>query len=407
SLSSTRPKLIVGVVIDQFRYDYLTRFSDLFGEGGFKRLMREGAFFENANYIHVPTFMAPGHATFMSGSVPSLDGIVGNTWFDRATGKSVTSVSDDTVKPIGGASPALAASPRRFIGSTVGDELKLSNASQSKVIGISMKDRAAILPAGHMANAAYWLDTDTGAFVSSTYYLDDLPPWAKAFNAEHPADKYFGKKWEKLKPEADYKRSGADGPAYEHVQSGNKFPHSINGGQEKISPRYYNQLLTSPFANELEEAYAKAAIEGENLGRGSATDLLTVSFSANDYVGHAFGPYSHEAEDMTLRTDIVIADFLKYLDQRFGSGNYWLVLTADHGAGPIPEHAKAERLGGGRTTGREITDLINKALSKKFGDDKWVASFENENLYLDYATVAKHNQSLQSVIQVAQEIALT
>jgi predicted AlkP superfamily pyrophosphatase or phosphodiesterase len=404
-VATNRPKLIVGIVIDQFRYDYLTRFVDLFGPGGFKRLMNEGAFFENANYIHVPTFTAPGHATFMTGSIPSLDGVVGNTWYERSAGKVVTSVSDDKVKPLGGTTPALAASPRRLIGSTVGDELKLSNAKQSKVVGISMKDRAAILPSGHMANGAYWFDTGTGAFVSSTYYFDDLPEWVKKFNANHLADEYFGRKWEKMRPEADYRRSGLDDSPYERVATGNKFPHTINGGSDKLSPKFYNNLLTSPFANEFEVAFAKAAIEGENLGKGTFTDMLTLSFSANDYVGHGFGPYSHEAEDMTLRTDIVIADFLKYLDQRYGDGNYWVILTADHGAGPIPEQAEADGLGSGRTVGKTITDTITKALNQKFGEEKWIASYEEGNLYLDYGVIGKRNLSLASVVQVAAEAA--
>ncbi|HKD35744.1 MAG TPA: alkaline phosphatase family protein, partial [Pirellulales bacterium] len=203
-------RLVVGIVIDQFRYDYLTRFQDQFGEGGFKRLLNGGAVFTNANYIHVPTYTACGHATFMSGSTPALDGIIGNEWFDRESGKRITSVTDAKVKLVGGREGAAGMSPSRMLGSTIGDELKLASGGQAKVIGISLKDRSAILPAGKHPNGAYWYDLGTGNLVSSTYYFSDLPDWVKKFNKEMRPDRFFGKRWEKLLPESAYQRSTAD-----------------------------------------------------------------------------------------------------------------------------------------------------------------------------------------------------
>src|SRR5262245_1770015 len=312
---SAGPRLVVGIVIDQFRYDYLERFGDLFGEGGFRRLMQEGAVFTDAHYLHSVTVTAPGHAAFMSGSIPSQNGIIGNDWYDRAKGKTVTSVEDDDTRLVG-APGAPGSSPRRLIGSTLGDELKLSNGGASRVIGISMKDRAAVLPAGHHPEGAYWFDIASGKFVSSTYYMNELPSWAQRFNAKSPADAFFGQVWRKLRPESDYARSGIDDSPFERPDGGRRvFPYTITPGDPKPSENFYDNFLRSPFSNDLLVAFAKAAIEGEDLGRHAATDLLTISFSCNDVIGHNYGPYSHEVEDVTLRTDIVLANLFEYLDR--------------------------------------------------------------------------------------------
>jgi len=398
-------RLVVGIVIDQFRYDYLTRFEDLFGEGGFRRLLHDGAVFTNANYIHTPTFTACGHATFMSGGTPALNGIVGNEWYDRESKQKVTSVSDSSVQLLGGKEGGTGASPIKMLGSTVGDQLRFSNADQSKVIGISLKDRSAILPAGKHPNGAYWFDKTTGTFVSSTYYFNDLPAWVKKFNQEHPASKYFGAKWEKLLPEAAYQRSQPDNSSYEWSDFGKTFPYTVNGGVDKLGARFYEQFETTPFANEYTAAFAKAAIENEKLGQGEQTDLLTVSFSANDLLGHNYGPYSHEVEDMTLRTDRILADFFSYLDQRIGLANTIIVLTADHGVGPIPEYARDLKFGG-RVPSKAITEAIQQALDKQFGPDKWITSFVNNNVYFDDETIARRKTDRAEVERVASSAVL-
>jgi predicted AlkP superfamily pyrophosphatase or phosphodiesterase len=399
----SRPKLVVGIVIDQFRYDYLERFADLFGEGGFRRLIEGGAVFSDAQYMHSVTVTSSGHAAFMTGSTPSRNGVIANEWFDRATGKVVTSVSDETVQPVGSMA-GKASSPRRLIGSTLGDELKLSTGGVSRVIGVSMKDRSAILPAGHHPDGAFWFDEQTGRFITSTYYMKELPSWVTAFNARHPVDEFFGRVWKKLRPEADYVRSGIDDSPYERPGGGKRtFPYTINGNTPQPSPAFYSQFLDSPFSNEVLAAFAKAAIEGEDLGNHAATDLLTISFSCNDVIGHDYGPYSHEVEDVTLRTDLVFSDLFAYLDRKLGRDNYIVALTADHGVSPSPEQARDMDLGGGRYNDEDVVSVVSSKLVEQFGDAKWLLSFENDNIYLDRNEALRHGVDFSELARAAAD----
>jgi predicted AlkP superfamily pyrophosphatase or phosphodiesterase len=395
-------RLVVGIVIDQFRYDYLTRFHDQFGEGGFKRLLNGGAVFTNANYIHTPTYTACGHATFMSGATPAMNGVIGNEWFDRESGRRVTSVNDSKVKLLGGAEGASGMSPSKMIGSTIGDELKLATAGQAKVIGISFKDRSAILPAGKRPNGAYWFNASAGALVSSSYYFDDLPEWVKKFNREMRPDRFFGKRWEKLLPESAYQRSTADDAPYEKFNAGNKFPYLITGGEETPGKGFYSQFEYTPFANDYLVDFAKAAIESEHLGADDTTDLLTISFSANDLVGHAYGPYSHEVQDITLRTDRTLAELFNYLDQKIGFDRVVIALTADHGVAPVPEHARQYGLGG-KIERRSVNDAVENALDKSFGDETWIQAFVYDNVYLDEAVIERRKIAVEDVERVASQ----
>jgi predicted AlkP superfamily pyrophosphatase or phosphodiesterase len=398
--SAPQVRLVVGIVIDQFRYDYLTRFESQFGEGGFKRLINSGAVFANANYIHTPTYTACGHATFMSGTTPALNGIIGNEWFDRETGKRVTSVSDASVKLLGGREGAGGMSPSKLISSTVGDQLKMASIGQSKVIGISLKDRSAILPAGKRPNAAYWYDSNTGNLVSSTYYFTDLPEWVKKFNREQRPDRFFGKRWEKLLPESAYQRSDTDDPSYEKTSMGNKFPHTITGGEEAPGPRFFNRFEYTPFANDYLAEFARAAIENEKLGADDITDLLTISFSSNDLVGHAYGPYSQEVQDITLRTDRTLAEFFNYLDRKIGLDHIIITLTADHGVAPVPEQVRS--LGyGGRLQAQVLTEAIESALDKRFENETWILNFVNGNVYLDESVIERRKLVTAEVEQTA------
>jgi len=400
--SNKKVRLVVGIVIDQFRADYLNRFEDQFGEGGFKRLLTGGAVFTNANYIHVPTYTACGHSTFMSGATPSMSGIVGNEWYDRETGRRVTSVSDNDVKLLGGREGASGMSPHRLLGSTIGDELKFASAGQSKVIGISYKDRSAILPAGKRPDAAYWFDTSTGNFVSSTFYFNDLPEWLKAFNRDQNCRKYFGQKWEKLLPESAYARSTPDNAAWEKSPYGTRFPYTLNGGEDKPGTRFISQFEASPFANDHLVNLAKAVIENEKMGEDDVTDLLTISFSANDLLGHVFGPYSQEVQDMTLRTDRTLAELFNYLDKKIGLDNVVIALSADHGVAPVPE--QVQQLGyGGRVEGKRISDGITAALNQRFGEEKWLLAFVNGNAYLDETLIEKHKLNAAEVESVAAQ----
>lgn len=345
-------KLVLAIVIDQFRYDYLTRFYSEY-TGGFKRIFDHGAVFSNARYEHVPTVTAVGHSTFLSGATPALSGIIGNEWWDRAAGKRVTSVSDEGTRLLGATGEG--ASPARLLQSTVGDELKMSGKG-GKVIGVSIKDRAAILPSGHMADGAYWFDGKTGNFVSSSYYFEALPAWVAQYNASRPADQYAGKSW--------MGKSMAATP----------------------DAKFYAALDATPFGNELILQFAEKAITAEKLGAGSKVDLLTVSFSANDYVGHALGPDSEEAHDMALRVDKQVGDLIRAAEAQAGVGRVLVVLTADHGVSPVPEANEKRKMPGGRFDEKNELDTVERALTARFGappaGGKWIQFSGEGSLFL-------------------------
>ncbi len=426
-----RPRLVLLLVVDQFRYDYLERFGDLFGPNGFKRLMRDGASWTQSNYDHMPTYTAPGHATMMTGAYPGESGIIGNDWLDRPSGKRITSVSDDSVKLLGGIPTDPAASPSRLMASTVGDELRLATNDRAKVIGISVKDRSAILPAGRHANAAYWFSVVSGTMVSSTYYFNQLPAWVTNFNNAKPADKYFGTKWERLLPENEYvKRVGIDNPKWENVSNAwtpdtNLFPHTITGGLTAPGRNFYLALEYTPFTNDILVSFAQEAIVNEQLGQDDDTDVLTVSFSANDYVGHRFGPYSQEVMDVSVRTDRNVATLLDFVDSKIGLANTLVAFTADHGVSPIPEHAAALGLGGGRVPFATVMGKIQSAISARYNPQGktpdpsadyllrfqegagWREWFINNNLYFNYDALKRDGVDVEEFSQVVVAAVLT
>jgi len=422
SQQRTRPRLVLLIVVDQFRYDYLERFGDLFVANGLKRLLRDGASWTQSNYDHMPTYTAPGHATMMTGAWPAESGIIGNEWLDRASGKRITSVTDESVKLLGGGPNEIASSPSRLMTSTVGDELRLATNDRAKVIGISVKDRSAILPAGRHANAAYWFSTTTGNMESSTYYFNELPAWVNTFNAGRPADKYFGAKWERLLPESEYlKRAGPDSTPWETVTSSsdtNTFPHTITGGAKGPNTDFYWALDYSPFTNEMLDSFAQQAIVNEKLGQDDDTDVLTVSFSANDYVGHRYGPYSQEAMDAALRVDREIAKLLDFVDARVGLSNTLIAFTADHGVSPIPEQAAALGLPGGRIKAADLFAAIEKALSARYKPQTdYLLRFKeantmrewliNNNLYFNYDALRRDGVNVEEFSQIVCAAALT
>jgi len=418
-------------VVDQFRYDYFERFGDLFGPNGFRRLMRDGASWTQSNYDHMPTYTAPGHGTMMTGAYPAESGIIGNEWLDRPSGKRITSVSDESVKLLGGNPNDPASSPWRLMASTVGDELRLATNDRAKVIGISVKDRSAILPAGRHANAAYWFNWITGTMVSSTYYFSHLPAWVTTFNGAKPADKYFGTKWDRLLPEDEYlKRVGPDDPKWEDVSNAltpdtNSFPHTITGGLTAPGQKFYTALDYSPFTNDILVSFAEEAIVNEQLGQDDDTDVLTVSLSANDYVGHRFGPYSQEVMDVTVRTDRNIATLLDFVDSKIGLANTLVAFTADHGVSPIPEHAAALGLGGGRIPFATVMGTIQAAISARYNPKgktpdptadyllmfqeagTWRQWFINNNIYFNYDALKRDGVNLEEFSQVVVAAALT
>ncbi len=404
SLPAAEPiRLVVPILVDQLRYDYLERFYDHFGEGGFKRLLAGGAFLTQAHYDYCPTVTGPGHASFLSGSPPSINGIIANDWFDRASGKPINCVQDGRVSGVGTTAASARRSPRNFIGSTVSDEMRLR--FQSKVVGISIKDRGAILPAGKRPTGAYWFESESGKFVTSDYYMDALPDWVVAFNGRERAKFYLGQTWDRLLP-ADQYPDQDDAPG-EASLSGEKtvtFPH-VAVIPEKPG---YDNIVPTPFGNELVEELAEAAIEGEKLGQGEQPDLLAISFSSIDAAGHRFGPYSQEIQDMVLRLDRTLARLLDALDQKVGLGRVLIVLTADHGVAPTPEWARAHGLDGERID--EIpfmADLLGK-LSQHFGPGHYLArrSFFAGNLYFDYAALAQKNLAPATVAAFIRDWAM-
>ena len=427
SAQNARPRLVLLIVVDQFRYDYFERFGDLFAAGGLRRLLRDGASWVNANYDHMPTYTAPGHATLMTGAWPAETGIVANDWPDRDEGRFLSSVTDTTKTAVllGGAPTDEVSSPRRLMASTLGDELRLQTNGRSKVIGISSKARSAILPAGRHANAAYWFNQSTGRMVSSNYYFDQLPAWVQAYNETRPADKFFGARWERLLPESEYlKRAGADSPPWENIGEvkgdTNAFPHTVTGGSSKPDFNFYLALDYTPYSNDLLLSFAEQAITNERLGEDEETDFLSVSFSANDYVGHRYGPYSQELMDITLRVDRSIAALLDFVNSKVGLQNTTVIFTADHGVAPVPEHAITLGLPGGRIRGDDVLREMRKKISErfnpkgaqpdptadyvqKFGDRD---GFYNGNLYLNADALKRDGVRQDEVERTACEGAL-
>jgi predicted AlkP superfamily pyrophosphatase or phosphodiesterase len=381
-------RLVLLIAVDQFRYDYLTRFRGDFTRG-FKRLLTQGAVFTDANLEHYPTVTAIGHATMLTGAIPSVSGIIGNDWFDRETGTQVQSITDTTVKPIG-APDAATASPRRLLVSTVGDELKLSAAAKKgsdaapRVIGLSLKDRSAVMPAGRGADAAYWLDTKSGAFVSSTYYMTDVPAWVKAFNDRHLPDTHLGQEWTPLSP-----------PAVSLKQ----LP------KERGTP-FYEAVFGSPFGNELLLAFATDALTHERMGQRGVTDLMSVSFSSNDSVGHNYGPQSPQVRDITIRTDRIIGQLLDRVDKTVGLQHTLIALTADHGVAPLPEDLASRSMPGGRIANKELFGAIQKGLEAKYGPGEWLASTAGSSPYLNYVLIAEKKLNAEDVRRVAADAAL-
>ncbi len=375
---AVQPKLIVLIVVDQFRYDYLTRFRSEY-TGGIERLMRQGAVFTNAHLEHFPTVTAVGHATVLTGATPSVSGIVANEWYDRDSGRRVTSVGDAEMKPVGAASGE-GASPRRLLVSTVADELKMAGRGSPRVIGISFKDRSAILSVGRSADAAYWFDERSGHFISSTYYMTELPAWVKDFNSSGAVQRYAGAEWKAL--------------------SGGSLLGKL---PQTAGTSLYAAVERSPFGNELLLAFAEKAVEAEQLGLRDATDVLSVSLSSNDRVGHEAGPDSPEVRDISVRTDQALESFFRFLDKRLGLNNVLIVLTSDHGVAPLPELQAARRMPGGRISERNLRAVVEQALAQRYGAGNWVLDASYGSFYLNNELIGQKGLRPGEVQETAAE----
>jgi len=393
--------LIVLVSIDQLRQDYLNRFREDLTAGGFRMFDQRGAVFTNAHFDYASTETGPGHATIATGAYGKTHGIVANAWYDRQAGRSIYCVRDTTAALLG--APGEGRSPRLLIGSTIGDELRIGSAFGSKVIAISFKDRAAILMAGALANGAFWVIDST--VVSSTYYMASLPEWVGRFNAAAHINAYHGALWDRALPEARYAELDRDDAPYESGGSGlgRTFPHRIDGGSPgTITDSYYAALRASPFANALTLDLASEALVAEGLGRRGVTDLLAISLSANDYVGHAFGPHSHEVFDLMVRTDSLLARFWKQLDATVGLEHCTIALTSDHGVAPIPEYISTHVPGAGahrvdlKNLRAQLDGRLASLSAPESAGSNWIEHVEGDNIYLDRDAIRTAGLSLDA-----------
>ncbi len=381
--SVARPKLVVGIVVDQMRWDYLYRYYDRYAAtGGFKRMLNQGFTCENTFIPYAPTVTACGHASIYTGSVPAINGITGNFWYDNMAGKAVYCTEDSTVSTVGSNTLAGLQSPRNLFVNTIGDEMKLASNFKGKVIGVAMKDRGSILPAGHSANGAYWYDPKTGDWITSTFYMNDLPKWVKDVNAKKLPDEYYKTGWNTLYPKDTYVQSTADENNYEGKPYGadaKGFPYNFS----KFIGNNYGVLTSTPYGNSFTAELAKAAVTNEQLGSDAITDLLTVSFSSTDYVGHAFGPNSIEAEDIYLRLDKELGDLLDFLDSKVGKDQYTVFLSADHGAAHVPQLVKDNKMPGGVINPNTLLENLNTVLKDKFNKTGLVAELSNYQVVLN------------------------
>ncbi|PUZ24898.1 alkaline phosphatase family protein [Chitinophaga parva] len=389
----SRPKLVVGVVVDQMRWDYLYRFADRYTSNGFRRLVNQGFSCENTLINYTPTITACGHTCVYTGSVPAVHGIIGNDWYNASLNRHFYCAEDTTVNGVGNDSKAGKMSPRNLLATTVTDELRLATNFQSKVIGVALKDRGAILPAGHAANAAYWYDGASGKWISSTYYMNELPAWVKAFNDKKYPEQYLKQPWNTLYPLESYTLSTADDKPYEGRFSGaanSAFPHAF--------PTPMNSIASSPYGNTMTLEFAKQAVENYQLGKGKVTDFLAVSLSSTDYVGHQFGPNSIEAEDTYLRLDKDLGDFFNYLDATVGKGNYLFFLTADHGVAHVPGFLEENKIPGGVWSENDLAGKVNSLVAAQFGIEHVIAGAANYQFWLDHAAIEKAGKNEAEVI---------
>lgn len=395
--SIERPKLVVGIVVDQMRFADLYRYYDLYTENGFKRLLKEGSNFLNAHYNYIPTNTGPGHASIYTGTTPYYHGIINNDFYDKVRKKFVNCVQDDEVQTIGSDGDEGKKSPRNLLASTITDALKLFTNKKSKVISISVKDRGAILPAGHLADGVFWYNPKNGDFISSSYYLNDLPQWVKDFNKKKMAQSFLEKEWKLLLDSKFYEINSPDESNFEpdFFNEGKKsFPHSFKSLKEE---ERFEKLAFTPFVHEMMIGLAKQAILNENLGKNSVPDFLAISFSSTDLIGHTWGNYSYELMDTYLRLDRLIADFLNYLDKQIGKGNYLLFLTSDHGAVETPAYLKQNKIPTGEINNTRVADSLKEFSKRKFGSEKIIESYSYGIIYLNRVLIEQNKLDYEKI----------
>lgn len=414
--AQNKPKLVVGIVVDQMRFDYLYKYESKYGEGGFKRIIREGFNFKNTQYNYVPTVTAAGHASIYTGTTPATHGIIGNIWYNIKTKQAVSNVGDDKVVIVGSQLPdSNGLSPHNLLTTTIGDQLRLGSNFKSKVISVSLKDRGAILPGGHTANAAYWHNwqSSPGYFVSSSYYMDQLPSWVINFNKQEKTDAYLNETWETLYPIEDYTESAPDDNSYESLIRGKgstpTFPYDFKNirASRREAGTEYHLIWASPAGNKILTEFALEAIKNEKLGRDEATDLINISYSVPDIIGHTFGPQSVELQDIYLRLDKEIEQLLLSLDNDIGQDNYIVFLTSDHGVMPTASYAEANKMPSGIAPLHVYSIGLNNFLNDKYGNAEWVENFNYEHVYLNKKLIKEKQVGLKDIRQAAADFLIT
>ena len=403
------PKLVVGIVVDQMSFEQLYRYKDKYSNEGFARLLKEGYNFKNTQYNYIPTVTAAGHSSIYTGTTPSTHGIIGNSWYQRKQDSEIGNVDDPKEHIIGSSEEnKTGLSPRNLLTTTISDQLRLATNFKSKVISVSLKDRGAILPGGHLANAAYWHDwqVSPGYFVSSSYYMDDVPSWVKQFNKEGRSDTYLDITWNTLLPISSYTESAPDDNPYERTlrgKDGPTFPYEFKKMREiyKELNAEYQLIWVSPYGNTLLTEFAIEAIKNEALGKDNFTDLINISYSVPDVIGHTFGPQSVEIEDIYLRLDADIAQLLKELDRLVGADNYTLFLTSDHGAIPTASYLEAKGAPTGIAPLSSYKDSLTNYMNRKYGKQKWVQNFNYEQIYLNRELISAKNLELAKLQETA------
>lgn len=403
-VAQNRPKLVVGIVVDQMRQEYLYRYESKFGANGFKRFMNEGFILQNAHYNYVPTETGPGHASVYTGTTPAIHGIVANEWYERSSKMNVNCVNDPNQKPIG-TDAGGTVSPWRMMSTTITDELELATQQRAKVIGISVKDRGAVLAAGHMPDGAYWYDSKTGNMMTSTYYKVSLPDWAQKFNQLKLADKYLNQEWNTLLPIEKYTEVGPDDSPYEGIWKGKTnptFPYNLAELRKQLG--VYNLLTMTPWGNTLIADFAKSALTAEGLGKDEITDFLAVSFSSTDIIGHAMGPNSVEVADTYLRLDKILEEFFAFLDKEVGKGAYTVFLTSDHGVAEVPQYLKDKRVPAGYFRPDFVEANLIEHMEKYFPGKKIIEHVTTEQIFINQEAFSSDPRSSGVELLIASEL---
>ena len=400
--TTKKPKLVIGIVVDQMRYDYLQRFKDKFGSKGFNEIIKNGTTFENAHFNYIPTYTAVGHASIYTGTTPKNHGIIGNNWYDKYAEKSIYVVDDENYETIGSTTNEGKKSPKRLIASTVADQLKLGQNFKGKVIGVAVKDRSSILPVGHAADIAYWFDGGKiGNWVSSTYYSKELPNWVTLYNTTNKVklDEYLAAPWITEKDINKYSESIRDHNHYEGVFNGEEkpvFPHNLATLKEKNGG--YSLLKTTPFGNTMTLDFAKEIVKNEKLGKNKDySDFLAISISCTDYIGHKYGAASKETEDAYIRLNNDIDDFIRYLDKKVGKKNYVLFVTADHAVVQIPNYLMDNKIPGGYFSANDFLAKLNEFTKEKYQSTNLIENYSNEQIFLNHNEIARLGLNLEEI----------